>query len=42
MWAPGAKTKFFGVPLFKKSQDRSIIEMAREKDLDNEPMSPGH
>ena len=32
--APGAKTKFEGVPLFKSSKDQSTIGVAHDKDLD--------
>ena len=40
--APGAKTKFEGVVLFKKSKDQYIISTTHEYKLDYEPMSPGH
>ena len=37
--ASGAKAKFRGVPLFKKSKIQYIIGVVDEKDLDDEPLS---
>ena len=37
--APGAKTKFWGVPLFKKSNDQYITDAALKYNLVCEPIS---
>ena len=38
--APSAKTKYLGVPIFKKSKDQYITSATLEYNLDCEPISP--